>query len=71
MTDSRAIDAAVARLSTRNWVSFDELQSESGLTGDQLIGMKTDIEAGLREGDPSVRLTSRVDLKSEDFEVGE
>jgi hypothetical protein len=69
MPDTAAIDAVVARLSRHNWVTFQELESEVGLTRDELIQIKPDVEAGLRRQDPSLRLTSRIDLSPEGFEV--
>lgn len=71
MSDTRAVRAAVAALSSRNWISFAELESKTGLDRDQILEIKPDIEAGLRQEDPSVRLISRVDLNPEGFEVGE
>jgi hypothetical protein len=66
-----AIDAVVARLSRRNWVTFQELESEVGLTRDELIQIKPDVEASLRRQDPSLRLTSRIDLSPEGFDVAD
>ncbi len=71
MTRSKAIRVAVEGLSTRNWITFEDLESETGLTRDQILEIKPDIEAGLRREDPSVRVISRVDLDPEGFEVSE
>lgn len=71
MPNTKAIRIAVEALSSRNWITFAELESETGLSRDQILEIKPDIEAGLRQGDPSARLVSRIDLHPEGFEVGE
>jgi hypothetical protein len=63
------IDVVAAHLARRNSMSFDELESQTGLTRNELIAMKSDVEATLRRDDPRLRLTSRVDLSPEGFEV--
>lgn len=69
MADRAMIDVVVAHLARRNLMSFDELESQTGLTRDELIAIKADVEATLRQDDPTLRLTSRVDLSPEGFEV--
>jgi hypothetical protein len=50
-------------------MSFADLEAESGLSRDQLIASKPDIETGLRTIDPDIRVVSRVDLEPQGFEV--
>lgn len=72
MVDTKsAVQVAVAALSGRSWITFAELESQIGLTRDQILKIKPDIEASLRRDDPAVRLTSRIDLHPEGFEIGE
>lgn len=71
MARSEAIRIAAKGLSTRNWITFAEIESETGFTRDQILEIKRDIEATLRRDDPSVRVISRVDLDPEGFEASE
>ena len=63
------LQRAVSVLSSRTFVTFAELEGATGLTRDQLIASKSDIEAALRDVNPDTALTSRVDLSPEGFEV--
>jgi|ERR1019366_635231 hypothetical protein len=64
-----ALNKVVAILSERNWITFADLEKETGFTRDELVAHKAAIEAQLRRADPDVVLTSRVDLEPEGFEV--
>ena len=67
MTTTNLISRAAAVLQSRTFVSFDELEAETGLTPNELIARKSEIEDALRAIDPSIRLTSRMDLDG--FEI--
>lgn len=71
MSANEAIRTAAETLSTRTWMSFADLESETGLSRDQIIAHKAEIETALRRRNPDVRLTSRVDLHPQGFEIGE
>jgi hypothetical protein len=70
MTSEDPLSIAVAALSTRNWRSFEDLETATGLSRDRLIELKPKIEAELRLADPDLRVTSRMDLAPAGFEVG-
>jgi hypothetical protein len=63
------IQAATRLLGSRNWVTFEELTSVSGLTRDELIAVKPRLEKLIQADSPGATLTSRVDLSPEGFEI--
>lgn len=69
MGTEERIRVAAKLLKSRNWVSFDELTSVSGLTRDELIAAKQRIEELVRADAPGASLTSRIDLSPQGFEV--
>ena len=69
LSERNRIQRAVGALTGTNWISFADLQKASGLSRDELIRNKQEIEQRLKAEDPDVFLTSRVDLEPAGFEV--
>ena len=68
-SESESIRAAADALIGKTWISFAELGQISGLSRDDLMRHKQEIEGLLKVQDPDVFLTSRIDLDPEGFEL--
>lgn len=70
--DQAALVAAFEAITAgRNFVTFEELMRRLGVDFDTLLSLKLDFEAALRQRDPKLSLTSRIDLTPPGFEIRE
>jgi ribosomal protein L10 len=67
----RVLAELEALCSEANYVAFQRMQSVTGLTVEQLIELKPDLERRIQLRSPKLSLTSRVDLDPPGFFIEE
>ena len=67
VTKEHALLALTDLFGDATFVSFEQMQQATGLSYDQLIELKPDLQERLQDGDKSITLTSLLNLSKPGF----